>query len=174
MCDPVTLAAASFAVTTVSTIGSTVMQAQQASAEAEYRDAQIAQSHQAAVENYDLLQLRREQEREAASQQVEANQREALRATERARTAAGEAGVTGLSVDALLGDLYGQEARFRNNVAVNLEAVNSDIDQSASDVRTGTINQITSLPQISRPDYFGAGARLAGAGFSSYRSAFKV
>lgn len=169
MCDPFTLAAASLAITTAGTVAGVGAQVARASAQSKAQARQVDEINSATIANYDQLQARSVQEVEAASVQAQQNQIEAAKAKATALTAAGESGVSGLSVDALLRDLYGQEARFNSGVAVNLENTAESIETSAENVRREGKSQVNSLPAIDRPNYLGAGLRIAeaGLGFSS-------
>ena len=70
-------------------------------------------SQRAAVNQYASQQLRIQQEGEAAAQTTQDVALEGQAARSTARTAAGEAGVSGLSVNALLQDLSAQEGPLR-------------------------------------------------------------
>lgn len=81
-----------------------------------------------------------------------------------ARVAAGEAGVSGLSLDALLGDFDRTEARYRDSVAQQGEfdhlASQDRIADFAAD-RESRINRARPQP-VARPSFLGAALRVAG------------
>lgn len=147
--------------------------AEKRNADAQRRaNAQRAENvREATVENYAALQARREEERAAAGQKIEENQREALRARERARVAAGEAGVSGLSVDALVRDLGGQEARFAGAVRQNFDAFSAQTEREMEQAERGARAELRSMPEPTPPDYLGAGVR---AGLTIFDAASSV
>jgi hypothetical protein len=135
MCEPVTVAVLSgLAIATAvgGTIVSAVGQARAAGAQNNYQAALARQRNQQIVENNRLASeaynrqaaqenLKFQQQRDAAAQNLQKNQVLALQARARTRVAAGEAGVSGVAVDQLLGDFYRQEALFRDATSQNLE-----------------------------------------------------
>lgn len=111
MCDPATMAVAAGAMS----IGQAYVGYEQAKGQSELQDYQYEQnklnSLSALRNNYQTTQQRQMQEIEAAAQQVDERRREALQKTATARVAAGEAGVSGLSVESVLRDISGSAAR---------------------------------------------------------------
>jgi len=192
MCAPLiplaTAAAANpvtpFVLTAASTGVGVYGQYQQASAQADYqKQLAIAQNEQIelnakyANENYrnQLIQASR-QELEAEqsdSQAVLDNQLKAAQARATARVAAGEAGVSGLSVDALLYDFYQQEARFRDSVRLNAENRKkfgqSQLDalRSQTEQRINSIRPFTPSP-IEQPNFAAAALRLGSDSLDIY------
>ena len=79
------------------------MQAQAAAAE-----------RQRALQEQTSLRMRQAQEQEAVGRELEQVSRKSQAALARARVSAGEAGVAGASVDALMGDYLRQEAGYRS------------------------------------------------------------
>jgi hypothetical protein len=68
-------------------------------------------AQQAAVNSYMYQNTRLRQEREASGQTLFEDSIAALKKRGTAYTSAGEAGISGLSVDALIGDIFAQEGR---------------------------------------------------------------
>lgn len=163
MCEPATLALLSLGLTTAGTVSGVAGQAANAKAQSAANDEQADEIRKAELANYDQLQIRQQQETQAAGQQVQANQTEAAKARSTATVAAGEAGVSGLSVEALLADLYGQEARFRDGVTQNLENLTDSLSLEADNIQRTSTSQVNNLPTPKRPDYIGAGLRIADA-----------
>lgn len=100
------------------------------------------------------------------------NQRKALQAQATARVAAGEAGVAGLSIDALLGDFQRDEAVFRNRTAQNAEARERQSRrrlQGADATRQSRINDANSRVQA-RPSFLGAALRIGASGVQAYNA----
>ncbi len=167
-----------FAVQSAFSTGSAVLgvatQAANASAQAEANEIAQQNAIEARDANYDQLALMAEQETAAAEQQIAENDIEALQATERARVAAGEAGVSGLSVDALLADMYGKQARFTDSVTKNLENSQQQIAFEKSNVSNSYKSTVNNLPTVQKPNYLGA-ALQGGAGvFDAYKTHLKI
>jgi hypothetical protein len=136
MCEPttimLTLGGLAIATGVAGTITSAVGQANAAAAQNNYQAALARQRNQQITENNRLASeaynrqaaqenLKFQQQRDAAAQNLQKNQVLALQARARTRVAAGEAGVSGIAVDQLMGDFYRQEALFRDATAQNLE-----------------------------------------------------
>jgi hypothetical protein len=105
------------------------------------------------------LRLRQAQEKEAATRELAKVSMEARAASSRAVVAAGEAGVTGLSVDALLGEIRRQELGYFETTTRQGQMRDSYYDQSLANMTTGLgMNLETSrlasqmnVNQINRP-----------------------
>lgn len=172
MCDPISLT--TLAISTVSTVAGAVGQQRQAEAAAEAQNAYNRQQERNALvaRNANLANL--EVERNFAAQDARAevtqNTQAARRAMATARVSAGEAGVAGLSVDALLRDLAGQAGYDNTTAYENYLRHDRDInarrenDQNAYESGLNSIRQ----PQNQGADYLGAALRIGQAGLTSY------
>ena len=169
MCDPATLAIASLAITTTGSVAGIGSQMAQASAQSKANERQAENIQESAIANYDLLASRREQEEGAASQQIMASKIDAAKARATATVAAGEAGVTGLSVDSLLADLNRQEANYADGVNQNLGNTRDQLDVEAGNIQRGATSRINSLPTVQAPNYAGALENIATAGVKYYQ-----
>jgi hypothetical protein len=141
------------------------------------RDKQIEENYQLSVQSanaqYRALQDRSSQEGEAATQKTLEQAREGAAARSRALAAAGEAGVSGLSVNALLTDFMGQEARYRESVATNLGYSKDQLASEMEGVRAQAQGRIASIQPYMRqpvdsPNYFGAAMRVGGNALDAY------
>jgi hypothetical protein len=104
-----------------------------------------------------------QQERESAMQRIEENNLKGTAAQATARTAAGEAGISGLSVDALLSDLGTKQQRFNSSVGTNYDRTSQAIAIQRENVDTNAASQINQLKTPAMPDYFGAALRIGQA-----------
>ena len=168
MCEPSTLAAATLAVSVAGTAASFIGQQQQADSMEGQARSNADAIRQDTVNSYEQLQLRRVQERDAAIEEKMSAQSDAVKARSAARVSAGEAGVSGLSVDALMADYYGQEGRYADSVDRNYENTSQQIDQEMRGVQAAGTTRINSLPRGQRPSFLDAGLRIAGAGLKAY------
>jgi hypothetical protein len=144
---------------------------------AENRDKQIEDNYELSVasanQQYRQLQNRQQQESEAASQKEIQASREGAQARSTARLAAGEAGVSGLSVNALLQDFMGQEARYRDAVKTNAGYANDQLREEMKGVEAQASGRIASITPyikqpVDRPNYIGGALRVGGAALDAY------
>jgi hypothetical protein len=88
-------------------------QLQQAEMQRRYQEQAAAAERQRAQQEQSSMRMRQAQEQEAVGRELEQVSRKSQAALARARVAAGEAGVAGASVQALMGDYMRQEAGYR-------------------------------------------------------------
>ena len=86
----------------------------------------------------------------------------------RAKTASGESGISGLSVEALLADLSAAGGRANVNTEVNYLRRDNALEADKQNMWAGAANSINALKTPSAPDYIGAGLKIGEAGTSYY------
>ena len=109
MCHPAVLVALSVASGTAQDIGQRRMAKQQA----RYQAQAAAAERQRFMQEQTSLRMRQAQEQEAVGRELEQVSKKSQEALARARVSAGEAGVAGASVQALMDDYTRQEAGYR-------------------------------------------------------------
>ena len=109
MCYPAVLAALAVASGTAQYIGQRRMARQQA----QYQAQAAAAERQRFMQEQTSLRMRQAQEQEAVGRELEQVSKKSQEALARARVSAGEAGVAGASVQALMDDYTRQEAGYR-------------------------------------------------------------
>tara|TARA_R100000278_G_scaffold34003_1_gene30763 strand:- start:43 stop:654 length:612 start_codon:yes stop_codon:yes gene_type:complete len=190
MCDPVTLAvggkiagttatagAKILAATSIySTVASTALsirgQQQQAKVQARMQAAQSKAENQRYLAEVSAMRMQQAQQQQAVAQQIEDSTRQAREARATARVSAGESGVTGLSVDALISDFTRQEAEFRFATFQQQEMANVNRELQLQDASRQSEQNLISINQpIQRPNYAGAAIDLFGTGADIYRNA---
>jgi hypothetical protein len=114
------------------------------------------------------VNLRLQQEQEAATNAKIENAKRAAEARGTARASAGQAGVAGFSVDNLLADFYRQEAQYRSVTDTNLGYVQEQSRRDMAGLKAGTQSQINRLVREPIPGYLGAGLRIGAAGVGAY------
>ncbi len=169
MCDPLTMAVASVG----SALAGVAGEFQAANTQDGLYKANGESANNSAREQYASTQLRMSQEMDAAATEKHTAGLDAQQAIATAETSAGEAGVSGLSVDRLLRDFHGREARYSSSVDENLDMSLSQLEQSMKGTRSTAQNQINSVRRGSGPSFFDAGLRIAGAGVKGYASGVK-
>ncbi len=110
----------------------------------------------AANDRYASLANNTLQHRESASAELLTKRVEALKAKSTAYTASGEGGVTGLSVDALMGDLQAQHDRQAEAIRINYDIKKQGNQDEAVATYHNTIGRINSVRTASKPSPAGA------------------
>lgn len=167
MCPPV-IAAATLALSAVSTVSSIQGQKKQARAQADYAQKQADSSLVSYRNTLDQLARRENQERASASQRIAENARQGLMARSAVRNSAADAGVSGITIDSLVRDLRSRELGYADSVRANFENVQGQIQANRESAATGTQSQINSI-QAPRPvDYWGPLGQFAGVALDTY------
>lgn len=139
--------------------------AQSAAADAQnqYYAENAKAAQQAAVTQYAHQQNQIIQKRNAAGQEILETKIEGLKARATAHNAAGEAGITGLSVDALVGDYYGREGRritsIDENYMMDRDYMRANMDSTQAQAQ----QRINSVQRASGPSFGDAMIRIAGS-----------
>lgn len=163
MCEPTT---ALLVLTAASTAAGVYGQQQQVKAQNAYNDQQAKNTMEAYRANLAQTNLMQSQEQAAASQKINENNRAAEAAKAKALVSAGESGISGLSVDALLADLSGEQARYNESVNQNYENASMAIDNQRKNVQINAASQINQLKTPQAPDYLGAALRIGQAAYA--------
>lgn len=161
MCiPPVAIAAAAFVIDT----GSKVLehQAQKRAAEANAEEARKARANE--VRDLTLRQL---EEGTAASRVRRNVQRDASEAQGLAITAAAEAGVSGGSLQAILGDIEGEQGRAFQDIQDQYTATFDQLERAKAGAAATEASRIAAVPQ---PSTLATGIRIGGS-ITNYLSA---
>jgi multidrug efflux pump subunit AcrA (membrane-fusion protein) len=120
------------------------------------RRAALAENDRLSKE-YSSMRMSQAQERIAQAQRISAAQTKAREARATARVSAGEAGVAGISVDALINDMTRQEAQFNfaeaQQTQFREQGLMFGIDNAA---QRSYMNQLAINKPIAQPNYLGA------------------
>lgn len=172
MCD---LVAASIAVSTLSSMAQYGGQRQQAKQQARYQAQASEAERQRAFQEQRSIRIRQAQEEEAANREIGEIALKSREAMSRASVSAGEAGVAGLSVDALLDDYTRQEAAYRMGIGRQQEMQDLQTGLALTDAGFRTVNrQIDINRPINKPS-FGAGVlNVASSGLSGARTGLEL
>lgn len=174
MCAPAAIPLVLFAVSAAATTAATVQQAQQASNAAKEQNAKYRSVSDAATINYyenlKQLAIQGDQENAALSQagQQVAASATAARGTVQARAAA--AGISGVSVEALLGEFSAIEAASNADLSRNREWAGMARADTARSLRANMQQQLSSAApnRIYGPSVGGYLASMAGQAASAY------
>lgn len=167
MCSPAILVSAALgAVQTGLTIQG---QRQQAKAQAQVqRNATIAEQQRHLTE-MSASRLKERQEKVAAAQRIQQSTTKAREARATARVSAGESGVAGLSVDALINDMTRKEAEYSFSVQQQMQFANMNRQLAFEDgANRSRMNLLSINKPIEQPNYLGAALSGAQTGMSMY------
>ena len=149
MCDPMTI------MTAMTSIAAAGEQQQQAQRNEENANASY-------LNDARQLNLRQRQEQEAESQRGMEADIQTMRDVSKARTASGESGVAGLSVDALMADILRQNLFDDTKADSNLSATEAQIAAQKEGAKSNRQSRINSVPYPS----FAATALQIGGGMA--------
>lgn len=174
MCTPMSLAVAAVAMTAASSVSSVIAQQQQAqeTADAQNKYNRQIEQNQLIARNQNLagLEMERKTAFQDATEQINQNTLAARKAEATARVSAGEAGLSGLSVDSLLRDLAGQAGYDNATATENYLRQNTNINFRRENAQNEAVSAVNSVrqPTIQRPDYLGAALRIGQSGANAY------
>ena len=164
MCDPISIGMA---------VASTAMQVsgqrQMAKTQARVQANASAAERQRYLQEVSSMRVQQGQEQVAAAQRINESAKKAREARATARVSAGEAGVAGLSVDALINDLTREEAEY--SFATQQQLQMNDVGRSMQLQNAGlgfTNNMLRINRPIEQPNYLGAALSGAQTGMSTY------
>ena len=152
-----------------STISSIQGQRQQAQAQAESQRLASMQERQRYLAEVSAMRTQQSQEQEATTQQRQQADRRAMESRATATVSAGEAGVSGLSVNSLLSDIARRQAEFE--FSVDQQASLTDINRQLALQEAGigfNRNMLRINQPIEQPDYLGSLVQGTQIGLSNY------
>ena len=148
---------------------------QQAKAQARYQAQAAAAERQRFLQEQTSMRMRQAQEQEAVGRELQQVSRKSQEALARARVSAGEAGVAGASVQALMDDYTRQEAGYRAALLRQQElgqvATGMGLEQAGFATQQ---RQIGIRQPISRPSGLAAGLGAISAGLSGYATGLDI
>lgn len=171
MCDPLSMIG--FAIGAAQQVVS--YKAEQSAADQQnqlYRE-NAMRANQNARDQQFQTQQRMLQEMEQGAVEKSDTLREARAAKATASVAAGEAGVSGLSVDALLAEFDNRAATANDRTDQNTEWTLNQLNNEMKGIRSTAEDRINSVQRSAKPSFFNTGLKIAGAGLDSYND-FKV
>jgi len=173
MCDPI-----SIATTVLSAVSAGAQysgQRQQAKQQMAYqRQASIAEQKRAQQEQQSI-RMRQGQENEATAREINEMSKKAREAVATAKVSAGEAGVSGLSVDALLTDYENQSLAYNMGLTRQQEMKDVQTGLALTDAGFRTMNnQIGINRPVNRPSFLEGALSVASSGLSGYRTGLEI
>lgn len=176
MCDPMTLAVSSFMVGTVQAVSSYGAASQQAQAQNDLYAANKVSAENASIYEHQSLAMRRVQEDQASGAKLFDNALETKSKEARAETAAGEAGISGLSVDSLISDIWGASDRTAGRISDNRDMTLTQLNAEDQSVEARKTDRTNSVRKGVAPSMLSLGLNIASNGLNagtSYRKMTK-
>lgn len=168
MCDPTMMAVGSFAISAVQGIAQYQADQQAYDENEKYRLENIKLAKWNATNEYNQVLTQTSQEQEAAAASKADVAREARSAIATSTVAAGEAGVSGLSVDALLRDQYGQVASVNDRIDQNTDWTTQQLHNEMFGIQSQAVDRARGIRKGTPPSLFATGLKIAGAGLGAY------
>ena len=137
----------------------------------EIQDQQAKSAAEAQVADTKALNLTLIQEQNAASDEAQSIHKEGLKAKGRFLTNAGESGVSGISVDNLMGDFNRQEATYIDSLKYNTEISADVMNAQATGSHITAVNRTNAgrAAPVTRPNLYAAALGIADRGISNYQ-----
>jgi hypothetical protein len=171
MCNPVALAVVGGLQAGAQYAG----QRKQAKQQQRYQGQAAEAERQRFIQEQSAMRMRQAQEEEAMNVELGDIALKSREALSRAGVSAGEAGVSGASVDALLNDYTRQEADYRVAVTRQQELQNINTGLALTDAGYRTqMNQIGINKPINKPSFLTAGLSAAQSAMSGYRTGMEI
>ena len=175
MCTAVALGWAGLALGAASSGAQAVGQRQQAKQQAAYQAQAQAAERQRFLQEQTSLRMRQAQEQEAVGRELEQVSKKSQAALARARVAAGEAGVAGASVQALMDDYMRQEAGYRSALLRQQELGSLGTGLGLEQAGFATQQRMIGLSQpIEKPSFLTAGLSALSGGLSGMRTGLDI
>ena len=150
-------------------------QRQQAKQQAAYQAQAAAAERQRFLQEQTSLRMRQAQEQEAVGRELEQVSKKSQEALARARVSAGEAGVAGASVQALMDDYVRQEGGYRAALLRQQELGQVATGLGLEQAGFATQQRMIGLSQpIDRPSPLGAVLGGIQSGLSGYRTGLDI
>ena len=168
MCEPTTIAMASLALSAASTAVSYQQQAGQAKVQNQIHQNNQALALQSRNQSFADLSARQQQEAQAAAQQINQQNREALQTAASVQVQMGESGVAGFSMNNIMRDIYGQSARNISTIENNRDWTLGQLEREKDGLQASYKGQANSTSGAMRPSLLAAGLQIGDAALSSY------
>lgn len=170
MCDPGTLFAASLAVSGASSAASLAGQSAQAKAQGQYQAELTKANNASATLQLSNLRIQQAQTRESAARESQKAKLANQRARATAVVAAGEAGVAGNSVDALLHEYSAQLGTYKEAATRQTQVQDAAFEDQALAIVAGARSQNLNInAPIAQPQYGLEALRFGTNALGAYR-----
>ena len=180
MCEPITISATTMAyisaATAAASIASSIVgQKQQADAQEQQQKLASQQERQRYLEEVTSLRQQQAQEQVAKSQRMQEAELKGKEAKAAAVVSAGEAGVAGLSVEALVANISRKQATYAFSEQKQAEMMNASRTMEIQSAGAGYQRNLLSINKpIQQPDYVGSTIQGVQTGMNIYSAGQKA
>jgi hypothetical protein len=162
------MAISSFAINGASALSEYSAASQQADAQNKAYGENADAAVKSQIEQGVQMNLRLQQEREAATEEKTDASREVRSAIETARMTAGEAGVGGVSTRALLAEYMGRLGSVNAGVDRQYDANKNQVALNLRGLKSQATDRIRSINRAPKPSFLPTALRIGGAGLDAY------
>ena len=148
---------------------------QQAKQQASFQAQSAAAERQRALQEQSSIRMQQAQQQEATARELQQVSKKSQEALARARVSAGEAGVAGASVQALMDDYSRQEAGYRAATLRQQELTGVGTQLGLEQAGLASQQRLIGIQQpISRPSLLTAGLEATSRGLSGYATGLDI
>lgn len=171
MCEPTALLAASLVLSAATGAVTIQGQRQAAKAQANYQKELVEANNKVSYEQQAALRIQQGQDMESRARENEKARLASQRAVSTTTTAAGEAGVSGASVDALLGEYNSTLGQFRESTLRQGQLYASGVGAQIDALRAGQgMSNLQINAPVSQPNYAAAVLNFGADALGAYRA----
>lgn len=166
MCDPVSITMG--VMSTLSAVAGHQQQSVAAKMQTKQHEQNQRNAQAALRDSYIAIQNRQQQEAQSAAQQIEERRRESVRQMSSAYAAAGEAGVSGFSVQSILADIGATAARDISTIEQNRDWSLDQLSSEASGARNQAMSQMNATAPGIRPSGWATALQIGSSTAGAY------
>jgi hypothetical protein len=159
---------ASFAISAASGVAGFAAESQAADDQERIYEANRLAALQSFEEKQRSVNERISQERESAALQKFDTALESRAAQATNAVAAGESGVSGITIDALARDFSSREQRYNDRVDRQTEWTTAGLQADKRGQSFEALDRINNQPRARKPSFIGAGLKIAAGGIDAY------
>ena len=171
-------AAALSAIGTAVSVGSTFMnyraEQQQFRAQQQQYNTNRLLAQQSMLDQAGQLSLRESQQRDALLDKAMASKIEAAKVKGRTIASAGEAGVSGMSIAALVADIERTKLNNQGTINRNFDAIQQQGIYDRKSLEAQAQGRVNNMALPTPPSLLGAGLQMAGLGLQGYNKYYRI
>lgn len=161
MCEPTTIALATLALGTMSAVNQQEAAENQAEAVNKQYEQNRVNTIASLEDDYRQNSERQMQEQDASAEQLRQRKAQEREDLATARVGAGEAGITGLSVESIMRDISSLSAQDETNINQGKDWRVSQLATESSGLRNQAISRISGAPTATAPNKWAMGLNIA-------------
>lgn len=168
MCEPATIAYVTLALTAASSVASYQQQSANAKVQTHQHEQNQRNANAALRDSFIALQNRQQQEAKSAAEQIQERRQESARQMSSAYAAAGEAGVSGFSVQSVLRDIGALASREVSNIEQNRDWNIDQLNSEMAGARNQTMGQMNATTAGIKPSGWATALQIGAGAVNAY------